>query len=142
MKTNDLILLAAVAIGGYFLYKMFGEQGAMGGNGGGGGGGNGGGGGGGTTVAPYVPSLGAQIPGEAPGTFIAPTLIRTTPEGMQQIYPNRVTAAYTGYGRGEVYVPSVLVRAPVRGPGFVPAPVYVPPKQTWQLVKKVGREIY
>ncbi|MBE3142871.1 MAG: hypothetical protein IMZ61_02980 [Planctomycetes bacterium] len=34
MKTDSLILLAAVAIGGYFLYKMFGEQGAMGGGGG------------------------------------------------------------------------------------------------------------
>lgn len=132
MKTDSLILLAAVAIGGYFLYKKFGEQTA----------GGGGGGGGGTAIAPYVPLPGAQIPGEAPGTFIAPTLIRTTPEGMQQIYPNRVTAAYTGYQRGEVYVPKILVPAPVRGPGFVPAPAYVPPKQTWKLVTKVGREIY
>ena len=34
MKTNDLILLGAVVIGGYFLYKMFAEQGIGGGGGG------------------------------------------------------------------------------------------------------------
>ena len=132
MKTEDLAILG---IGALAIYYFFFKNGAAAGGGGGGGGG-------GTVIAPYVPLPAAQIPEEAPGTFIAPTLIITTPEGVQQIYPNRVSATYTGYKRGEVYVPSVLVRAPVRGPGFKPAPRYVPPKQTWKLVTKVGREIY